>query len=666
MTQRDRSGGVRLSPAGVVVLFALNFVPLVALLPAAVTWSGGALHSSTLLPVGVLPTVVLATYAAPAVHRAQLVVAVAMCAVTIVIDARATSVLVAGAISTIGTLVFTVVLISRSRSLLRRLWGDLRLAGLTDPLTGALNRRGAVAELHTVVDAAAATGQPVGLATIDLDHFKRVNDDFGHAAGDELLREVCDTAREVVGTAGLVVRSGGEELLLLTVGDPAPAAEELRKRLAAFSREPRVTLSAGVVRAAPAVMRDTDDLWAAVGLADMALYQAKAAGRDRVVDGGDFFGADTDDLLGDDDPATHITEMHGVPVRRSGGAAVQRLFEGFGPTGASAPLRAVERAKNRRIDSSTHVLYQTIIGWIMVVGMVTTIQQMVAGSISAVQGWVILPGGWLLGGTVIVVMRKLTTSWALTPVFAGGSLFELAVVYGVGAESRPAVLMVSLLVGLLLVLHWPRWPVAVQMAVTAAACVGAALAPGRPARVVGAIAAITAVSLLLALAMVASQRRREEDAEEELRWRALTDPLTGLGNRRALQHAASLWPSGYVAMIDVDSFKALNDRYGHGRGDAVLRALALDLHDVASGADPDARVFRIGGDEFAVAGPGTVPPDLAARIEVGLRVLPVTVSTGIAEWGRDAGDDGGGARGLWEALAAADTQMFGRKRARQT
>lgn len=663
MTQRQVTRAARLSTAGVAVFLALNLVPLIALLPDIVSWSDGTMHSYSLLPVVVLPTVVLATHASPAVYRVQLAVAVALCAVTLVIDSQTTSVLVAGVISTIGTLTFTTVLIARSRRSLRSLWGELRTAGVTDPLTGALNRRGAVARLADVVDAAGAAGQPVGLAAIDLDYFKRVNDEFGHAAGDELLRTVCDAARDVVGEKGIVVRSGGEELVLLTVGDPKPMAEALMVRLAAAEREPRITISVGVVCAEPTAMRGNDDLWAAVGVADLALYRAKAAGRDRIVDGGDFFGVHTEAAPVDDDvPAgVEIAEYDAAPVHRRGVVTVQRLFEGLGPPGASPWQRAVERAKQRRIDPGTHRLYQVIVGWTMVVGMVTTIQQMVAGSMPALQGWVMLPVGWLFGGTVIVVMRRLTTSWALTPIFVGGSLFELAVVYGVGVESRPAALMLSLLTGLLVVLHWPHWPVFAQMLVTIVACVGASIDVDRPAHVAVMVTVVTALSLVVALAMVAAQRRREEAAEDELRWRALTDPLTGLGNRRALQHAAGAWPAGYVAMVDVDAFKALNDRYGHGRGDAVLRALALDLHDVARGADPDARVFRIGGDEFAIAGPGIVPADLPARIETALRVLPVTVSTGVAAWGRHTGEE----RGLWEALAVADGQMFGRKRARQ-
>lgn len=654
MAQGLANRAARLPPVAVAAFLLMNLVPLAALLPGVRSWSGDALPSYALLPVVILPTVVLATHSPPLVYRVQLVIASTLCAVTIITDSRSASVLAAAAISTIGTLIFTAMLIERSRHALAALWADLHAAGVTDALTGALNRRGAVAQLPSVTRGAVQAGLPVGVAAIDLDHFKRINDEYGHAVGDEVLGWVCRVAWESVGESGLVVRSGGEELVLLTVGDPRPAAEALRSTMAAAAHEPRVTVSVGLVRAAPAALRGNDDLWAAVGVADLALYRAKAAGRDRIVDGGGFFGASADSGSGspspdeggagdDDDAARALTAA--------------RLFTGFGAAGSSRWRQAVERAKRRRIDPSSHRLYRWIVGWMMFVGTITAIQQAVVGALPAVQVWVILPAGLLLGGTLIAVMRRMVTSWAITPLFLGGSVFELLVVFGVGPESRPAALMLSLLVWLLVVLHWPYELVVAQMSVAVAACIGAAIAPGRPLPV----AVTTAVSLVAALAMVASQRRREDAAEVELRARALTDPLTGLGNRRALQDASRLWPVGYIAMIDVDSFKALNDRFGHGRGDAVLRALALDLHAVAVDLDATSRVFRIGGDEFVIAGPGPAPDGLAARIGNALRAVPVTVSTGVAEWTGEPGAQ----HDLWDALALADRKMFGRKRARQ-
>lgn len=659
MALQDGDDEERLSPLVVIGLFALNLVPLITLIPAVAAWSAGGMPGHVLLPVVVLPTVVLATHAPARLYRAQLVVAIAMCVVCGVLDSKSTPILLSGAISTIGTLIFTTVLIERSRRALHTLWDGLRRAAVTDPLTGVLNRRGAVVRLTEVTGAAAAAGQPVGLAAIDLDYFKRINDEYGHAAGDDVLRAVCDAARTVVGAAGLVVRSGGEELVLLTVGDPVPAAGALMAWLAGRGQEPRVTVSVGAVRADPALLRGGDDLWAAVDLADRALYRAKAAGRDCIIDGGDFEGAHR---------AAEIAEAE--PLSALMGDAVQRdLFRDFCPSGVRGWRRAVDRARARQIDPAAHRLYVMIVGWTMFVGGVTTIQQMISGSMPAAQGWVALPVGWIFGAVIILVMRRLKTAWAITPVFAGGSLFEVAVVFTVGAESRPAALMLSLLVGLLVVLYWPRWPVLAQAAATVVACAGAAFVAGRPASIAVAVFAATALSLLAALVLVAAQRRREETAEEELRTRAVTDPLTGVGNRRALQLAGERWERGYIAMVDVDSFKALNDRYGHGRGDAVLCTLALDLHDVAGGVDAESRVFRIGGDEFVLAGPGRLPEDLAERIETALRAVPVTVSVGCSEWDAAAGGDGPGAEpaapGLWEALAVADRKMFGRKRARQ-
>ncbi|MEO7125597.1 MAG: hypothetical protein ABI382_07625 [Nakamurella sp.] len=141
--------------------------------------------------------------------------------------------------------------------------------------------------------------------------------------------------------------------------------------------------------------------------------------------------------------------------------------------------QSIERAKRRQVDSGTHRLYQWIVAWMLFISMLTTIQQMMTGSMPAVQGWVILPGALLFGGALIVWMRRRRTPWALTPDFVAGSLFELSAVFSVG-----------------------------QVAVSITACIGAAMAPGRPWHTTAVIAACTGASLVLALTMVSYQRRR--------------------------------------------------------------------------------------------------------------------------------------------------------------
>jgi diguanylate cyclase (GGDEF)-like protein len=157
-----------------------------------------------------------------------------------------------------------------------------------DPLTGLCNRNALEQRL------AELDGQPTSeeeglshsLLLCDLDHFKRVNDQLGHAAGDAVLQDVAYTMRAALRAGDSIYRVGGEEILVVLPGAAEEAALEIAERLRTAVRERRpvgvtVTVSIGVAVAPPGPL-DTDEL---VGLADVALYTAKAEGRDRVVVG---------------------------------------------------------------------------------------------------------------------------------------------------------------------------------------------------------------------------------------------------------------------------------------------------------------------------------------------------------------------------------------------
>jgi diguanylate cyclase (GGDEF)-like protein len=151
-----------------------------------------------------------------------------------------------------------------------------------DPLTGLANRRHAEVWLATV----AAAGRPLGVAIIDVDLFKTVNDRFGHLLGDRVLKEVANTLRTSVRELDLIARIGGEEFLVgvdgLSLRDAAARCELLRAAVAAVDWESlqpglAVTVSIGL-----AVVPPGGDVAAATELADQRLYAAKRAGRNRV------------------------------------------------------------------------------------------------------------------------------------------------------------------------------------------------------------------------------------------------------------------------------------------------------------------------------------------------------------------------------------------------
>jgi diguanylate cyclase (GGDEF)-like protein len=154
-----------------------------------------------------------------------------------------------------------------------------------DPLTGLFNRNALEQRLGEL------DGQPcdpdAGLShaflLCDLDHFKRVNDQHGHAAGDAVLQDVAYTMRAALRAGDSIYRVGGEEILVMLPGAGYADAMEIAERLREQVRERRpvgieVSLSIGVAVADPGVV-DTEDLLAR---ADAALYAAKAEGRDRV------------------------------------------------------------------------------------------------------------------------------------------------------------------------------------------------------------------------------------------------------------------------------------------------------------------------------------------------------------------------------------------------
>ena len=166
---------------------------------------------------------------------------------------------------------------------------DLYRAAVHDPLTGLLNRRALDARLAQDFAYAQRHGPNLVLAVIDLDHFKRVNDTWGHDSGDLVLKATAARIREQFRAEDLVARFGGEEFVVVMRGarpDEAMAlARRICKRVAvAPVRVPGgavpVTLSAGVAHAGEHGVESASDLFA---LADRRLYQAKKHGRNQVV-----------------------------------------------------------------------------------------------------------------------------------------------------------------------------------------------------------------------------------------------------------------------------------------------------------------------------------------------------------------------------------------------
>jgi diguanylate cyclase (GGDEF)-like protein len=175
------------------------------------------------------------------------------------------------------------------RRRVQRLLTETQALSSTDPLTGLANRRWLVAQAPRIWRQARRDGQRVAALVLDLDHFKRLNDDHGHATGDAVLRAVAAALAATVRPADVLARTGGEELVVLgLVSDPSEArqlAERLRQAVSRSSAETDqpVTVSIGVALALPTSVDEVPDaLWRLIDRADAAMYDAKRTGRNRV------------------------------------------------------------------------------------------------------------------------------------------------------------------------------------------------------------------------------------------------------------------------------------------------------------------------------------------------------------------------------------------------
>jgi diguanylate cyclase (GGDEF)-like protein len=164
----------------------------------------------------------------------------------------------------------------------------LRTLAVTDALTGLYNRRYFWEALKRELIAARRKPSVFSVILVDLDHFKRVNDAYGHDAGDRVLQATANLLRGHIRGSDIAVRYGGEEFALLLPGTGAAVAEEraeqLRRELEALEiacngGRIRITLSAGVAESGPSATNEREIM----KRVDEALYAAKAAGRNRVV-----------------------------------------------------------------------------------------------------------------------------------------------------------------------------------------------------------------------------------------------------------------------------------------------------------------------------------------------------------------------------------------------
>jgi diguanylate cyclase (GGDEF)-like protein len=151
----------------------------------------------------------------------------------------------------------------------------------TDAMTGLLNRRGGEAAITSQVSRSKDSTSPLSFLLIDIDHFKKVNDSYGHTIGDEVITAVANCLKKNIRASDVAVRWGGEEYLVVLqdtdICGAVTTAEKLREQVALLEvQKTTISISVGC-----AELGD-DDFQVAVARADMNLYFAKSKGRNRV------------------------------------------------------------------------------------------------------------------------------------------------------------------------------------------------------------------------------------------------------------------------------------------------------------------------------------------------------------------------------------------------
>src|SRR4051794_11032307 len=317
-----------------------TFTGLVALGTLLLVWtvySGGA-GSQAAAPLLALP----ACYAAFFLRKGGFAFTVALASGGYVVAALAGPGLPVGQVllAAVG-IAAAAGLVGMQRANANRLIWRLSDAAVTDPLTRLMNRRGFEELIATELERARRSGRPLSLIIGDLDHFKQLNDGFGHGAGDRALEQlslILNTAKRRIDTAA---RIGGEEFAVILPDSDQHAAYILAERMRrevreTFMYEPyELTISLGV-STFPLHGGDADTL---VASADDALYAAKALGRDRTMVWGEHVEGQ---VLEETGAVTPRSERHAATMRALAEVVDSRSSAGGG-AGGGAHSQAVSR-----------------------------------------------------------------------------------------------------------------------------------------------------------------------------------------------------------------------------------------------------------------------------------------------------------------------------------
>jgi diguanylate cyclase (GGDEF)-like protein len=548
---------------------------------------------------------------------------------------------------------------------------QLHQLSIRDGLTGLYNRR----HMHDLLDEEVRrmqrSGQPFCLTILDLDLFKHVNDQFGHAMGDTVLQTFARLGRGVFpDKADALARWGGEEFLLLQPGttelEAGTALMRLRHEMhqhdwAQHASGLAVTFSAGVCQ-----HRAGELIEQTLERADQALYRAKAAGRDCIM-GCDHVMTTTKSLLGASPPVVQ-TQALVAPPPQPARAAPPRAPR----VSPWQPLLQWVLGRNTRLHTyqmmcllSFGVYLSSITGFLLYIVPAKLLTQNQA---------LLFVGHNLVGGLLPSLLLRLgltaklrDPALVLPQILWGGT----GVVIGYGmmpgtSASTLQMICLCLVFGFSSLRPKEARLVGVYMIALMLAVLGfkVLIKPAyfNPARDLLEVCMTCLALWLLTLQScqlsitrerVRAEKRALADATEQVNQVMMHDPLTGLFNRQQMQHLLEREcdrhqrsGTGFcVALIDLDHFKSVNDTHGHPVGDEVLVNFAKAAQTVLRTTDV---ICRWGGEEFLVLLVDTDPASDGVRAMDRLRqhlasltlvpalpLLKVTLSAGLTEYHQD-------------------------------
>lgn len=564
-----------------------------------------------------------------------------------------------------------------------------------DALTGLHNRRQFGISFDVAWSQAVFARQTVGVLMVDVDYFKLYNDTHGHPMGDKCLTLVASILAQVANEeGGSAARMGGEEfVLLLPATSPEAVArigETLRQRVASASLEhkaskvaPFVTVSVGGVWAEPASQVNADlARQHLVSEADALLYQAKEAGRNRAEVRASAVKAVDASLS---ERAAQLADSEAAAADSG-----PQVLEMSSPGGDSlAELSALIKSKilRLRFNAPLESQYQDgqielrrkylLISGLLGIAIFNMYWMLNYQLIADVADW-FKPRQWVLTGLVLcnlLIISRPIKPWLREFLYALGACgVALLTTLALSRSHMPSAYAGHLAVFLIplfacVATRQPFWATGFTSLVALAGFLSSINPVTEVEHVMAwdvTIMLLTATNFIFIASYTLEHGERMDYLLERLGWRqrealdaavsslhtlSITDPLTGISNRRHFETSFSALAEKETAVamliLDVDHFKAYNDGFGHTAGDVCLQKVAQTIKHVAE-IDGFLAV-RLGGEEFGVLMPSC---DVAQATRLGQKIcdamrdegLPhpfsktaphVTVSIGAAAMGAD-------------------------------